>query len=371
MRVLIVPDKFKGTLTARQAAEAIALGWKKSRPQDDLKLLPMSDGGDGFGPVLGDLLGAERKIIQGTDAAGEPREAAWWWSHSSKTAIVETAQSIGLALLPKGKFHPFQLDTFALGNMFKDAAAHGPEHIIIGIGGSATNDAGFGMARGIGYRFLNAEGREIVAWTDLEHLEHVEKPPAPLFTGKITVAVDVQNPLLGPSGASRVYGPQKGMRPEDFPLADRCFERLTQIVRRDLQIHAEDEPGTGAAGGLGYGLRVFLCGSFQPGISIFSELADLPAEIKRSDLVITAEGAIDDQTLMGKGTGAIAQLAREAGVPCAGMAGVVKETEGPGENQLFTRVTAIVPAVAEIEQALAEPARFLSELARREALQFA
>ncbi|MGV3774656.1 MAG: glycerate kinase [Verrucomicrobiales bacterium] len=370
MRVLIVPDKFKGTLSARQAAEAIARGWSESRPGDELTLLPMSDGGDGFGHVVGELLQAERVASQGVNAAGEPHEASWWWSSSTRTAIIETAQAIGLALLPKGKYHPFELDTFALGKMFSDAAAKNPAHTIIGIGGSATNDAGFGMARGVGFRFLDAEGKEITRWTELKQLEAITPPVKQLFNGRITVAVDVQNPLLGPNGASRVYGPQKGMRPEDFPLADQCFERLIQVAARDLRQQCETEPGTGAAGGLGYALRAFLSGTFKPGIDIFAEVANLGEKIAASDLVITAEGAIDAQTLMGKGTGAIAVMARENRVRCFGLAGMLKDVEQTVSTPLFTQLAGITPSLTTLENAMSEPAYWLSALAKSFAKSF-
>jgi glycerate kinase len=360
MRVLIVPDKFKGTLSADQASEAIALGWQKIRPSDQLELLPMTDGGDGFGEILGKLLRAERQEFPTIDAAHEPIEAEWWWSEFRQTAIVESAKVIGLTMLPPARFHPFQLDTRGLGQLLRHIAViHPATRLLIGIGGSATNDAGFGMALGLGYRFRHGTDLRIERWPEMDRLLHIEMPDQAVEFSHITIACDVQNPLLGPEGASRIYGPQKGLRPEDFPIADRCFERLTDIVKRDLHRDYADEPGTGAAGGLGYGLRAFLEGEFKLGFEIFAEAAQLRAKVARADLIITGEGAIDRQTEMGKGTGAVAKVAREAGKRCIALAGQVSSELTAGS---FEFALGITPALAQKEQALREPSKWLAKL---------
>ena len=172
MRILIIPDKFKGTLTAEAAAEAIARGWRKARPQDALDLLPMSDGGDGFGEVISRLLAAKVQTIKTVDAAHRPCLAKWWWEPKTKTAIVESATVIGLAMLPSKQFHPFDLDTFGMAAVLRAAAAKGARRCLIGIGGSATNDAGFGLARGLGWEFLDPDGLHIndkgyALWKDI------------------------------------------------------------------------------------------------------------------------------------------------------------------------------------------------------------
>jgi glycerate kinase len=360
MRVLVVPDKFKGTLSAHQAAQAIALGWTKIRPPDQLELLPMTDGGDGFGEIMGKLLEADRKEFLTINAAHEVTAAEWWWSESRRTAIVESAKVIGLAMLPPGKFHPFELDTRGLGQLLHQiASVHPQAKLLIGIGGSATNDAGFGMALGLGYRFRDATGHFLECWTELDRLLHIDPPEIPVEFSQITIACDVQNPLLGAEGASRVYGPQKGLRPEDFPTADRCFERLTEIVNRDLNRNYASEAGTGAAGGLGYGLRAFLQGEFKPGFQIFAEAAQLREKIFHADLVITGEGAIDRQTEMGKGTGAVAKLARDAGKRCIALAGYVSPDL---RSRSFELALGITPSLTDKEGALREPYKWLAKL---------
>ena len=256
MKVLIVPDKFKGTLSAHSAAALIAEGWRRVRSSDELELLPMSDGGDGFGEVLAGLLDMHTQSTPTMDAAHRPLDATWWWNPSTRLALIESAQVIGLALLPPKQRHPFELDTFGLGAVLRAAEQSEAKQILIGIGGSATNDGGFGLARALGWRFLDVEGREIEKWIKLSSLAKINPPLARVSQSEVVVAVDVQNPLLGPNGATRVYGPQKGLGIEDFALAESCLGRLAEIAERDLHLKGvANEPGTGAAGGLGFGLR--------------------------------------------------------------------------------------------------------------------
>jgi glycerate kinase len=359
LQVLIVPDKFKGTLTARQAAEAIARGWRTGRPGDHLKLLPMSDGGDGFGEVLGDLAGATQQITKTVDAAHRPVEAAWWWAADTRTAIVESARVIGLAMLPRGKYHPFELDTFGLGAVLLDAANRGAARCLIGIGGSATNDAGFGLARALGWQFFNTHEESITRWTELHHLAMVRPPQRASLFEELIVAVDVQNPLLGPEGCSRIYGPQKGLT--EFEFAERSLGQLAAVIERQMHVAHANTPGAGAAGGLGFGLACFGEGRFQPGFDIFAECADLEEQIRSAQLTITGEGALDAQTLMGKGVGGIAALCRKLNVRCIGLAGVA-----PNREQALTQfasVHALVPDLTDKESAMRDPAPWLERLA--------
>jgi glycerate kinase len=361
--VLIAPDKFKGTLTAPAAASLIAQGWRQARPADTLHLLPMSDGGDGFGAVLAPLLKAECRRCVTVDAAHRPHEAPWWWDAERRTALIESALVIGLALLPPGRFHPFELDTSGLGGLLQAASKAGAWRILIGIGGSATNDAGFGLARSLGWTFLKADGTAISRWTDLGQLAHLEPASEPLQPTETLVAVDVQNPLLGPTGASRIYGPQKGLRPEELPLAEACLERLAQVVHRDLGVNAAIEPGAGAAGGLGFALRCFLGAQLESGFNLFSRYSQLEERIKAADLVVTGEGAIDPSTLMGKGVGELARLCRKQGVPCLGLAGALGAEFGPGADSPFVRVYGMAPHLTSVEEAKAEPTVWLPRLA--------
>jgi glycerate 2-kinase len=365
LKVLIAPDKFKGTLSAKAAAEAIGRGWQEVRPTDQIDLLPVSDGGDGFGELVSARLGAASRTCRTFDAAHRPCEAEWWWEPRTQTAIIEAARVNGLAQLPPGKYHPFELDTSGLGALFQAAAEHRARRVIVGIGGSSTNDGGFGLARALGWVFLNEVGQVIERWTELHSLSQFRFPPAPLSFQEVVVAVDVQNTLLGPSGCTRIYGPQKGLRPEDFPFAERCLGRLAAVASRELHFDAAALPGSGAAGGLGFGLRCFLEARLEPGFDLFARYAGLQDSLGRFDVVLTGEGAIDESTLMGKGVGELGLLCQKSSVPCLGLAGVVSAAVKGGEG--FRRLYAMVPDLASREQALTEPAVWLERLAERAA----
>jgi glycerate kinase len=367
LRILIVPDKFKGTLTAQAAAEAMARGWLSARPGDELELLPMSDGGDGFGEIISQLIGAAAQTVKTVDAAHRPIEATWWWHAASGTAVVESARIIGLAMLPRGKYHPFELDTYGLGTVLRAAAAQGARRCLIGIGGSATNDGGFGLARALGWQFFSRREEEITRWTCLHQLSTIRPPAVPRLVDELTVAVDVQNPLLGSLGCSRVYGPQKGLT--EFEFADRCLGQLAAVLEKELHLAFAAFPGAGAAGGLGFGLMSFAGARAEPGIDIFERHAKLAERVRSAQLVLTGEGALDAQTLMGKGVGEVASLCRRAGVPCLGLAGMVPEPEKAREK--FTAAYALTPGLTDKDSALREPALWLERLAAKVAAEWA
>jgi glycerate 2-kinase len=347
VRVLIVPDKFKGTLTAAEVAEAIARGWRRVRPDDVFDLLPMSDGGDGFGEVISSVVGAKPAVFETIDAAHGDCAATWWHESAGATAIIESARVVGLAQLPPGKYHPFDLDTEGLGRLLTHVSSRKIRRLIVGVGGSATNDGGFGMARALGWSFLDAEGNALERWKDLRELHALRAPTTTRVADDVTVAVDVQNPLLGPEGCSRVYGPQKGLRPQDFALAEDCLEKLASVVKHERGTDFSKMPGAGAAGGLGFGLCAFVGANVAPGFQLFAEGAGLAERLDRCDLVLTAEGGIDRQTLMGKGVGRIALLCRERGLPCIALAGVVQE---PAQaRELFRDVLALTDITSSSE----------------------
>ena len=364
LKVLIAPDKFKGTLTAHAAARAIAKGWRRARPADAIDLLPMSDGGDGFGGVMSSSLGAKVQKIKTVDAAHRPCRARWWWEAKTKTAIIESAAVIGLAQLPPGKFHPFALDTFGLGKVIRAAAAKGARRCLIGIGGSATNDGGFGVARALGWKFLDRGGRELTRWTELSALVEIRAPKKRRWFEEMIVAVDVQNRLLGKNGCTRIYGPQKGLRPRDFPAAETNLRRLAVVVAKHFGRDYAVEPGGGAAGGLGFGLRAFAGAKLKRGFELFARQADLARRIRAADLVITGEGAIDKSTLMGKGVGQLAQLCFKLETPCIGLAGVVTAHEGHRKG--FTEMRGLTELTSP-ENAKRKAALWLERLAARTA----
>jgi glycerate 2-kinase len=362
LRILIIPDKFKGTCSATAVAECIAGGWQKARPNDALIRVPMSDGGEGFGEVTSRFSKASTHTIKSIDAAHRPCRADWWWQSTTKTALIETARVIGLAMLPLGRFHPFELDTYGLGTVFKAAARKGARRCVVGIGGSATNDGGFGFARAIGWRFLDDASQEIENWRQLKTLESICAPKNRLPFKEVRVAVDVQNPLLGPRGATRVYGPQKGLRPRDFADAEAALARLATVWEKQFHHRLSSIPGAGAAGGLGFGLMAFLGARLQPGFELFAHHARLEKLLRASDLVITGEGAIDNSTLMGKGVGQLAALCRKWKIPCIAIAGMVNGSE---RLQNSFAQTHSLSAFAGVEKAKAHPQVVLKQLGQR------
>jgi glycerate kinase len=370
MRVLIVPDKFKRTLTASEAAQAIATGWGHARPGDLIDRLPMSDGGEGFGDVLGELMQAQRMRCVTTDAAGRERVASWWYAPSTHTAVIEAAQANGIALLPAGHYHPFQLDTFGVGALIKAAAEAGARCIYVGLGGSATNDGGFGLARALGWSFLDRNGGELQGWTDLLSLARVRRPLHPLLTKqRLIIAVDVVNPLLGPGGATRVYGPQKGLLDPDVPQSEDCLTQLALLTAREIGHDVAPEPGAGAAGGLGFGLRAFAGGELVPGARVFAAEANLEHRIAGADLVVTAEGCVDEQSFMGKGVGTVAASCERAGKRCLCLAGLVSL---PPERVPWSGFSAygIVPTLTGLDQSQLHAATWLRRLATQVASTF-
>jgi glycerate kinase len=324
----------------------------------------MSDGGDGFGSIVGALLRAHEQTVSTVDAAHRPVRARWWWQAKSRTAVVESANVIGLAMLPAEKFHPFELDTFGLGTTLRAAANKGCGHCIIGIGGSATNDGGFGMARALDWHFLDRSGALIERWVDLERLDRLQPPDGrktSLIEMKVTVAVDVQNRLLGPRGATRIYGPQKGLRASDFPLSERCLKRLAAAASRHFKQDFATMPGAGAAGGLGFGLFAFLGARPEPGVELFARCAKLNQRLRAADLVITGEGSIDKSTLMGKGVGEIARRCQRMGIPCLGLSGVLNDYERL--RRRFVEIHCLTPELTSPEEARNNPAVWLEKLA--------
>lgn len=366
LRVLVAPDKFKGTLSASQAAGAIVNGWWSARPQDEMEMLPMGDGGEGFGEIIASMIGAIEQTVATVDAARRPCDARWWWHADAATAIIESAQVIGLAMLPSGRFHPFELDTAGLGTVIRAAVDRGAATILIGIGGSATNDAGFGLAASLGWRFLDDRDQPIEKWPKLNKLTRWVAPIEPVLGVQFIVAVDVDNPLLGLNGCTRIYGPQKGLLVQQAPVAEAALARLVVLAREQFGYDISEDPGSGSAGGLGFGLRVFLGAQMESGFDIFARQAKLDERIAAADLVLTGEGAIDRQSLMGKGTGRLAQRCRALGKRCIGFAGMV---EGAAKSQtadrLFHSVHDLAPGLTNPIESRKNAALWLERLANK------
>jgi glycerate kinase len=333
MKVVVAPNAFKGSLTAPQAAAAIGRGVHEALPGAEVVEVPVADGGDG---TVEALVSAHRGTY-GTAGVegplGDPVRAAYGLIDGGRTAVVELASASGFDLISADRRDPRRTSTFGFGQLLDAARRAGAEQIIAGIGGSATNDGGAGMAQALGYRLLDGSGRDLDrGGGTLMNLDHID--PAGLDAGwrsvKVMVACDVTNPLTGPLGASRVYGPQKGANEHTVELLDEALERLATVIERDLGKQVRDLPGAGAAGGTGAGLVAFLDAALRPGAPLIVEAAGLDRALAGADLVITGEGRIDAQTAMGKAPGEVARRAQNAGVPLLFLAG----SRGAGSEDL-------------------------------------
>lgn len=327
MKILIAPDKFKGSLSAPEVAENIALGLRSILRDAEIAIAPMADGGEGTAEVISNALGGSWVKCKAHDPFGLEIDARYAWIANRKLAVMEMSEAAGMRRLSENERDPLLANTFGVGEMILDGARHGAREIIIGLGGSATNDGGFGMARAVGFRFFG-EGeqdeekkRELTgAVGELQMLERIERPKD-LSLPKIVAAVDVQNPLLGASGATRVFGPQKGASDDKIDILERALAKLADVVSKEFGIDYRDEPGAGAAGGLGFGLMSFCGAKIRPGFEVVAEAADLESKMVNFDLVITGEGRLDRQTLEGKTSAGIARLARKLGKPVFAVAG--------------------------------------------------
>lgn len=340
MKILIAPDKFKGALNAREVAENIARGIHDVLAEAKIEIVPMADGGEGTAQVICQAMGGSWVTCQAHDPLGREIEARYGWIDNRKLAVMEMSEAAGMRRLSPNELDPDRANTFGVGEMILDAAKRGAEEIIIGLGGSATNDGGFGMARALGFQFFGSTGAELdgLKPSSVRELERIERP-GDLKLPQIIAAVDVRNPLLGDNGATRVFGPQKGATPDKIEVLEKALTRLADVVKNDFDVDFRIEPGAGAAGGLGFGLMSFCRAKIRPGFELAAELIDLESKMKEVDLVITGEGSLDRQTLSGKTPFGVAQMARRLGKT---IVAVVGRSAGDREvAELFDKVLVI------------------------------
>ncbi len=366
MKIVIAPQGFKGNLTALEVARAIETGVKRIVPDAMTVLKPMADGGEGTVQALVDATGGEIVTTGVTGPLGERVSAHWGILSDKVTAVIEMASASGLPLVPREKLNPLVATTYGTGELIQAALDRGCRKLIIGIGGSATNDGGAGMARALGTRFLDAEGKELppggAALARLEHIDVSNLDPR-LEGFEVTLASDVNNPLCGPRGASAIYGPQKGATPELVAQLDAALAHYADVIRKDLGVDYRDVPGAGAAGGLGMGLMVFLKAQMIPGIDVVIEATNLVADLEGADLVFTAEGRIDCQSAMGKVPTGVALKAKEFGSPVIALAGEVADDCRVVYEQGIDAVLSIAPGPVSLEQSMAVADKYISNAA--------
>jgi glycerate kinase len=326
MKIVIAPDSFKENLTSLEVAAALERGIKRVRPRARCIKVPMADGGEGTVQSLVDATGGKivKKRVMGP--LGEPVTARYGILGDGTTAAIEMAEASGLPLVPRERRDPLRTTTYGTGELILDAIERGVSAIIIGIGGSATVDGGAGMAQALGVSFLGRNGRAIgepVCGGILERISEIdvhELDPRVRKT-RITIACDVENPLCGPRGAARVFGPQKGATPEMIEVLDRNLRHLGALIKRDLGIDVMRIAGGGAAGGLGAGLIAFAKARLKRGVDLVSDAVDLAKHLRGADLVITGEGRVDFQTAFGKTPSGVAKAARRLKIPVVAVGG--------------------------------------------------
>jgi glycerate kinase len=360
VRILIAPDKFKGSLDARAVADNIAIGLRDVLPEAVITTLPVADGGEGTASAISQACGGEEIGCPARDAIGREIEASYFWLADPRTAVMEMSAAAGLWRIAANERDLLRADTFGVGEMIKDASGRGAKEILIGLGGSATNDGGFGVAQALGFRFL-ANEHEIERPGDLVHLARTKKPAQPIPI-TVVAAVDVRNPLLGPRGATRTFGPQKGGTAEQIEILEAALTRLADVVASDLAFDFRDAPGAGAAGGLGFGLMSFCGAAIKSGFDVVAELIGLKAAIANADVVITGEGRLDEQTLEGKAPAGVARLARESGKRVFAIGG--SSSDAPALRDQFEAIVTLARPPITSEESVARAAELLQERAR-------
>ena len=368
MRILIAPQSLKGSLTAAEAGSSIAHGVQVVYPNAQIEIVPIADGGEGTVQALVDA--THGKMIQQTVTGplGKPVPAFFGLMGDGSTAAIEMASCAGLPLVPLHKRDPRITTTYGVGELILAALDYGSRHFIIGIGGSATNDGGAGMAQALGATLLNRQGTEIArggaALATLAHITTSTMDPR-LQECTLEIACDVTNPLCGPTGASAIYGPQKGATPEIVEELDSALDHYAQVIEQDLGMSVREIPGAGAAGGLGAGSIAFLHATLRPGAQIVFEAIHLEDRIRTADLVITAEGQIDEQTAYGKSVGSVAEIAKRYGLPVLALAGSLGDNYQVVYKLGVDAVAALPSGPMSLAFAMEHAAQLISDAAER------
>lgn len=355
MKIVLAPDKFKGSLTGNEFCDAAEAGIKKAMPLATIIRMPLADGGDGTIEILKDHLQGELINVTVSDPLFRPIEASYLWLEAQKTAFVEMAEASGMKLLHPEEQNCCKTTTYGTGEFIVKAIEKGATTIILGIGGSATNDCGIGMATALGYRFLATNGEEIhPIGENLGKIHSIDTTNVhPKLTSvKIQIACDVTNPLYGKNGAAYVYGPQKGASPSDVQLLDDGLRHIAHLIRQQFNMDVQQLEGSGAAGGMGAGTTVFLHGKLASGIELVKSLLDFDVQIQNANWIITGEGKLDDQTFSGKTIKGVIASAKRQHIPVAVFCGATDLSVEAQEKLGVQYVNAITKSPCNLEHAL-------------------
>jgi glycerate kinase len=364
MQILVVPDSFKESLSAKEVADAIARGIHSVDPEVSVKQLPFSDGGEGALDLLQNLFEGELVTTSTIDAMGRSIKAPYFRFADRKAAWIELSQVSGLAQIEVDKRNPLLASTYGTGLQIRHALDHGAEEIYLGIGGSATNDGGTGILSALGGLFSDAEGEMLLPGGGfLTELDHIDVEAIPQF--RLKVACDVSNPLLGKQGATAVYGPQKGVTPEMEPQLEAGLANFSKHIELLTQKSVAEVPGAGAAGGCAAGLHGLLGAELVSGFELLAELSHLEEEIAASDLIVTAEGRIDGQSLEGKLPVGVAKLAKKHHKPVVVLAGSIGEHLDPLYSQGIDAIFSIQDKPCTLEESMNKAAELLESTAQR------
>lgn len=368
MKILIAPDSFKHSLTARQVADNLTKGIMRIFPDATIRKVPVADGGEGTMQSLVDATGGRLISAKVHDPLMRKIDAEFGMLGNGETAVIEMAVASGLELLDEDELDPMAATTYGTGELMKNALDEGCKKMIIGIGGSATNDGGCGMARALGAKFLDDKGNEIdQGGGGLGKLKSIDLSglDSRLKDCLITVAADVTNPLTGDDGAARVYAPQKGANGEQVNRLEKNMKHFAEVIREQLSEEIEETPGAGAAGGLGAGLIVFAGAKIRAGFEVVSETVKLEEKVKGVDLVITGEGKIDRQTQFGKTPFGVARIAKKFDKPVIAIGGSLGEDHGVLHEKGFDAILPVIPRPMQLKDALRQAPDLLVDAGER------
>jgi glycerate 2-kinase len=365
--ILICTDKFRGSLDAAAVGEALKKGLMARLPNEEIVIRALADGGEGTFEVLTAATDGTIHTTRVWDAAGEWTDARYGYAPHTRTAFIEMAQASGLAQLPKERRNPMQTHTFGTGQLIRASIDHGAQYLVMGIGGSATNDAGMGMACALGYRFLDNNGHELApCGANLAKVTSIDNSGAlDIGSVEVQVACDVDNPLFGTQGAAHVYAPQKGATPDMVTLLDEGLQHFSGVVAAHFGRDLAQVPGAGAAGGLGFGAMAFLNATLAPGIDLVMEHTRLEAFVQRADCIITGEGKIDTQTLSGKVVAGVARLAQVHQKPVIAICGTLELSAAQVQEAGLWYAESILNRPMTLEEAQHNAADMLCDWAMR------
>lgn len=368
MKIILAPDKFKGSLTGLEFCNIVEMSLKKNQPNIDVLKLPLADGGDGTIEVVNYYLKGEIINITVNNPFFQPVKASYLYAKSTKTAFIEMAEASGVKLLQIDQLNSKEATTFGTGEMIVDAIKKGATNIILGIGGSATNDCGIGMATALGYQFLDKSQKEVKPiGANLSKIVFIDTSKIHLNLGKIEfkIACDVTNPLYGKNGAAFVYGAQKGASKEEIQMLDKGMRDFSKVVQTVFNIDVQKISGSGAAGGLGMASKVFLNGNLEPGIQLIKKLANFDEQINDADWIITGEGKLDAQTLSGKTIQGVLNSAKTKNIKVAAFCGKIELNETALKEMGIQYAKDILSRAINFEDALKNTQQYLTEISNQ------